>query len=59
MQDRRSHLYRQWSEIAARLESRIAGVEAVLPRLELTAKVWEIKAYEDTLDAIVCAWVAQ
>jgi predicted RNase H-like nuclease len=58
VQGRRTNLYRQWSEIAARLESRIAGVEAVLPRLELTARAWEIKAYEDTLDAIVCAWVA-
>ncbi len=58
VQDRRTNLYRQWSEIAAQLESRIAGVEAVLPRLELTARAWEIKAYEDTLDAIVCAWVA-
>ena len=56
--DRRTRLYSQWREIAARLEREIAGVEAVLPRLEATAKASEIKAYEDTLDAIVCAWVA-
>ena len=56
--DRRTRLYSQWREIAARLEREIAGVEAVLPPLEATAKAWEIKAYEDTLDAIVCAWVA-
>jgi predicted RNase H-like nuclease len=56
--DRRTRLYSQWREIAARLEREIAGVEAVLPPLEATSKAWEIKAYEDTLDAIVCAWVA-
>jgi predicted RNase H-like nuclease len=56
--DRQAHLYSEWREIAARLDHEIAGVEAVLPRLEATAKAWEIKAYEDTLDAIVCAWVA-
>ncbi len=56
--DRRTRLYGQWREIAARLEREIAGVEAVLPPLEATAKASEIKAYEDTLDAIVCAWVA-
>jgi predicted RNase H-like nuclease len=57
-QERRTLLYRQWSEITARLEREIAGVEAVLPRLEPTARAWEVKAYEDTLDATVCAWVA-
>ena len=56
--DRQTRLYSEWREIAARLDREIAGVEAVLPRLEATAKVGEIKAYEDTLDAIVCAWVA-
>jgi predicted RNase H-like nuclease len=59
--DRRTRLYSQWREIAARLEREIAGVEAVLPPLEATSKAWEIKAYEDTLDAIVAertAWRA-
>ena len=58
LQEGRAFLYRQWSEIAARLECEIAGVAATLPRLELNASPWEVKAYEDTLDAIVCAWVA-
>ena len=39
--DRRTRLYGQWREIAARLEREIAGVEAVLPRLEATAKASE------------------
>jgi predicted RNase H-like nuclease len=44
--------------MAARLECETAGVAATLPRLELNASAREVKAYEDTLDAIVCAWVA-
>jgi predicted RNase H-like nuclease len=56
--ERRTLLYRQWSEIVALLEGEIANVAATLPRLELNASAWEVKACEDTLDAIVCVWVA-
>jgi predicted RNase H-like nuclease len=56
--ERRTFLYRQWGEIVALLEGEIANVAATLPRLELNASAWEVKACEDTLDAIVCAWVA-
>jgi predicted RNase H-like nuclease len=56
--DRRARLYRKWSEIVALLEREIEGVEAALPRLELNASAIEVKAYEDTLDAVICAWVA-
>ena len=30
---------------------------AALPRLEFDARGVEVKAYEDKLDAVVCAWV--
>jgi predicted RNase H-like nuclease len=56
--ERRVRLYRQWSEIVALLESDIAGIASVLPRLELNATGMRVKAYEDALDAIICAWVA-
>jgi predicted RNase H-like nuclease len=56
--ERRILLYRQWSEIVALLEGEIADAAATLPRLELNASSWKVKAFEDTLDAIVCAWVA-
>jgi predicted RNase H-like nuclease len=56
--ERRTLLYRQWSEIVALLEGEIADAAATLPRLELNASSWKVKAFEDTLDAIVCAWVA-
>jgi predicted RNase H-like nuclease len=56
--ERRIRLYRQWSEIVALLEDQIAGVKLALPDLNMNASGREIKAFEDKLDAIVCAWVA-
>jgi predicted RNase H-like nuclease len=56
--ERRARLHQQWSKIVALFESEIAGVGEALPRLEITAGRIELKAYEDRLDAIVCAWVA-
>jgi predicted RNase H-like nuclease len=56
--ERRLRLYRQWSEIVTLLEGEIAGVGAALPRLEMSASGVVVKAYEDALDAIICAWVA-
>jgi len=55
--ERRARLYRQWNEIAASLESEITGVMAALPQLDLDARAVEMKAYEDMLDAVICAWV--
>jgi predicted RNase H-like nuclease len=57
-QQRRVRLYQQWSEIVTLLEGEMAGVVAALPRLETNASREEVKAYEDTLDSIICAWVA-
>jgi hypothetical protein len=34
------------------LKREIVGVAVVLPRLELNANAMEMKAYEDTLDAV-------
>lgn len=56
--ERRSLLYQQWNQIVGKLESEITGVAVALPRLKLDASGWEMKAYEDALDAIICAWVA-
>jgi predicted RNase H-like nuclease len=54
---RRHNLYKQWREIVGLLEKQIAGVEAVLRPLPHDASGLQMKAYEDMLDAIVCAWV--
>ena len=56
--ERRVRLYREWSGIVRLLETEIAGVGAILPRLELDASGIQVKAYEDALDAVICAWVA-
>lgn len=55
--ERRTRLYRQWKQISVSLESEIAGVIAALPQPGMDARGVEMKAYEDMLDAIICAWV--
>ncbi len=55
--ERRERLYQQWAEIAALLEGEIKGVTAALPQLEPGATGVVVKAYEDVLDAVICAWV--
>jgi predicted RNase H-like nuclease len=56
--ERRVRLFRQWSEIVKLLEGEIAGVDAALPSLDIGSSGIQIKAYEDALDAVICAWVA-
>lgn len=47
----------QWSDILALLDGHMGGASSGLPALSEDPTVGELKAYEDTLDAIVCAWV--
>jgi predicted RNase H-like nuclease len=54
---RRERLLEQWSGIVALLDREIGGVADALKAPPLSAAVWELKAFEDTLDAVVCAWV--
>lgn len=56
--ERRLLLYEQWRTIIGLLEMEIEGVSAALPDLAPNAMGREMKAYEDKLDAVVCAWVA-
>jgi predicted RNase H-like nuclease len=56
--ERRVLLYQEWSVIVALLENEIAGVKSSMPALQITTSGRDVKAYEDQLDAIVCAWVA-
>lgn len=56
--ERRAFLYQEWSLIVALLDGQIAGVKSSMPALEIKASGRARKAYEDQLDAIVCAWVA-
>ena len=51
-------LRREWGAIATLLQQEITGVEAALPLPDHRARMGERKAFEDTLDAVICAWVA-
>lgn len=55
--ERRRLLLQQWHSIVKRLETQISGVQAVLPQIDAKASGIQLKAYEDTLDAIICAWI--
>ena len=56
--ERRIMLFAVWRKIAALLEAKIAGVERALLNITPQLSGVELKAYEDTLDAIVCGWIA-
>ncbi|WP_315856711.1 DUF429 domain-containing protein [Rhizobium leguminosarum] len=54
---RRQKLFEVWTGIVTLLDARIRGVAALLPSPSFAAAGYEMKAYEDRLDAVVCAWV--
>lgn len=54
---RREKLMEIWQKIIDHLERKIDGVLSHLPRISADATGRELKAFEDTLDAIVCVWV--
>ena len=56
--ERRLELRNAWAQIVAALDARLAGVAAALPPPEGDLPAWRLKAYEDKLDAVVCAAVA-
>jgi predicted RNase H-like nuclease len=47
-----------WRRIIEALDSRMQGVSAALPPPAQDVRGWRLKAYEDKLDAVVCAAVA-
>jgi predicted RNase H-like nuclease len=55
--ERRERLFAKWMVIADALEAEISGVKARLPKWDHDATGVQMKAHEDMLDAIVCAWV--
>ncbi len=54
---RRQNLFEVWTGIVTLLDARIRGVAALLTSPSFDAAGHEMKAYEDRLDAVVCAWV--
>jgi predicted RNase H-like nuclease len=56
--ERHKKLREVWRRIVEALESRMQGVSAALPPPAQDVRGWRLKAYEDKLDAVVCAAVA-
>ena len=56
--ERRQKLRDVWGRIVEALDARIEGLKAALPPPAPEIRGWRLKAYEDKLDAVVCAGVA-
>ncbi|WP_245496160.1 DUF429 domain-containing protein [Rhizobium leguminosarum] len=54
---RRKKLLETWRRIVTLLDARIEGVRNALSLPSSDARGFEMKAFEDALDAVVCAWV--
>lgn len=55
---RRLKLFEQWKLIAEHLEAQMPGAIAAIPSVGEHSTGAELKACEDIIDAIICAWVA-
>ena len=55
--ERRERLLAVWETIVAMLELRMGGVRSALPAVTAISTTSSLKAYEDALDAVVCACV--
>lgn len=55
--DRRANLLQIWRRILELLDTGIPGVFDALPLPPMDARGHELKAFDDALDSIVCAWV--
>ena len=56
--ERHRKLREVWARIVEALDGRIGGTAAALPVPPHDARGWPLKAFEDKLDAVVCAAVA-
>jgi hypothetical protein len=56
--ERQAELHHEWSKIIHLLDGRISGVAARFNSFRNGTTGIEMKATEDMLDAVVCAWVA-
>lgn len=56
--ERRLMLLAEWRQIVVLLTREIDGVDQALPSPSVYDTTVALKAYEDSLDAVVCAWVA-
>jgi len=54
---RRIKLFETWLSIIDGLKPEIAGVSEILILPSPEAPAWQLKAFEDMLDAVICAWI--
>lgn len=54
---RRRNLFEVWAQILGLLDAEIEGVATALLMPRSTCRGHEMKAFEDSLDAVICAWV--
>nr|WP_082572680.1 DUF429 domain-containing protein [Rhizobium sp. Root651] len=54
---RRTKLFETWRKIVAHLDQEIPGASNALQLPPFEAPSWQLKAFEDMLDAVICAWV--
>lgn len=55
--ERKLRLLAEWRRIISLLDAKISGTAASLPPPPPDASALELKAYEDRMDAVVCAWI--
>lgn len=56
-EERRNRIITEWRRITLALETQLSGVGAHLPHVTAGSTGRELKAFEDTLDAIICCWI--
>ncbi|NTE55397.1 DUF429 domain-containing protein [Agrobacterium tumefaciens] len=55
--NRRTKLFETWRAIVACLDEEVPGASEVLQLPPLEAPSWQLKAFEDMFDAVICAWI--
>lgn len=58
LDERRDLLLECWQSITTGLDTHISGVSKELPIPPKSSKIAQLKSFEDSLDAVICAWVA-
>lgn len=55
---RRLKLLEQWQSIGEHLDAKMPGALVAIPTVDAHSSGADLKACEDIIDAMVCAWVA-
>ena len=58
-QVRLANIFEQWTHIVSHLETVLSGAAALLPLPPTDAPLRSLKAFEDSLDAVICTWIGR